>query len=160
MTSSTCDPSCHPGGDGKSRSGEAAVVSVAVVGLCAGLVEEDTTVKQPRRDPTLLRPDADYLVQLADAVIATLAVAEHDDDQRALMVVEAGELVERIQVGLVAIEDADPTWPGWGGLTPPRGTVRGRILDARLGKAPTVVAGSDASASPETMAATYPSART
>ena len=93
-------------------------------------------MKQPRRNPTLPRPDADYLVQLADAVVATLGVAEHDEDQRALMVVEARELVERIEVALVAIEDADPTWPGWGGLTPPRGRPRHRIkatqADARL----------------------------
>jgi len=81
-------------------------------------------VKEPRRNLNLPRPDADYLAQLADAVIQTLAVAEHDDSQRALMVVEARELVERIEAALVAIEDAAPKWPGWGGLAPPRGPVR------------------------------------
>lgn len=52
-----------------------------------------------------------YLVQLADAVVKTLGVAEHDEDQRALMVVEARELVERIQVALVAIEVAGVLTP-------------------------------------------------
>ncbi len=90
-------------------------------------------MKQPRRNPTLPRPDADYLVQLADTVVATLAVAEHDEHQRALLVVEARQLVERIDLALVAIEDADPTWPGWGGLTPPRGRPCGRAFSDHSG---------------------------
>ncbi|MFT7624363.1 MAG: hypothetical protein ACI9WU_003550 [Myxococcota bacterium] len=72
------------------------------------MVEEDA-VNDPHRNPTLPFPEADYLVQLADAIIATRAVAERDERQRAMMVVEARELFERIEAGLIAVEDADPT---------------------------------------------------
>ena len=81
----------------------------------------------PRRDPTLEHPDYDYLSQLADEVISAIAAAERDENQRALLVVEARELIERINEALIAVEDADATWPGWAAIDPPRGTLRDKV---------------------------------
>ena len=81
----------------------------------------------PRRDPRHPQPDYDYLNQLGDEVISALTAAERDENQRALLVVGARELIERILEELVAIEDADPGWFGWAGLDPPRGTLRDKV---------------------------------
>ena len=76
------------------------------------------------RGPT--RPAFAHLLQLADQVIASLKVGIGDDDQRALLVGEARDLIDRIQTTLVEIEEADPTWAGWGSIEPPLGRLRHR----------------------------------
>ena len=71
----------------------------------------------------LPRPDFARLVMLADEVVATLKVGIGDEDQRALLIGEARDLLERIQATLAEIEQADPAWPGWAAIEPPLGRV-------------------------------------
>lgn len=70
-------------------------------------------------------PMADYerFAKMADELVSLLAVAEHDERQRAMMVVRARELIADLEEGLVRVEDANPEDPLWAGLDPPRGTI-------------------------------------
>lgn len=75
------------------------------------------------------RPDFAHLLQLGDKVVATLKVGIGDEDQRALLIGEARDLMDRIQATLVEIEQANPTWPGWGSIEPPLGTMAEHLLE-------------------------------
>ena len=89
----------------------------------------------PQFCPRLPRPHFQYLVQLGNAVVRTLDVAQFDEDQRALLVVEAQDLLRRICEALVSIEDADPRWPGWSAIDPPRGTLADHLRAQRQERA-------------------------
>ena len=82
---------------------------------------------QPRLEHQRPRPDFARLIRLGDEVIAALGVGIHDRDQRAVLVGEARNLIDRIQATLVVIEQADPTWAGWGAIEPPMGTMVERL---------------------------------
>ena len=90
---------------------------------------------QPRSDRRRLYPDYDDLSRLGDEVISAIAAAEHDERQRAFMIVESRELVERICEALVKVEDADPRWPGWSAIDPPRGTLADHLRAQRQERA-------------------------
>ncbi len=97
---------------------------------------------QPQFDERLPRPDFAHLVVLADEVVATVGIGIHDPDQRALLIGEARDLIERIQATLVEIEETNPTWPGWAVVEPPKGTMVKQLRDL---DEPTTLAASTAS---------------
>lgn len=76
-----------------------------------------------RLDDCDRHPMGDYarFSRLADEAVSLLSVAEHDERQRAMLVVRARELIADLEDGLREVERADPEWSGWAGLDSPLG---------------------------------------